>query len=122
MTSNKKTARDASYFQTSGALLLAAKEWTSVVENFPYCLGALMFYYLLYKSKLGPRWLSGWGLVGDTLILATVPLRLFGLIPPSTVVLVIPLLLNEMVLAVWLIVKGFNSSAIASVPTERNIN
>ena len=33
MNSNKKTARDASYFQTSGALLLALKDWASVVEQ-----------------------------------------------------------------------------------------
>jgi hypothetical protein len=112
----------ASYFQTSGALLLAEDAWNNILENFPYCLGALIFYYLLYKSKLVPRWLSVWGFFGATLFLATVPLRLFGLIPPSTVVLVIPLLLNEMVLAVWLIVKGFNSSAIASVSTEKDIN
>jgi len=112
----------ASYFQTSGALILAEDAWSNILENFPYCLGALMFYYLLYKSKLVPRWLSVWGLVGATLFLATVPFRMFGLIPPSTVVLVVPLLLNEMVLAVWLIVKGFNSSAIASLSAKTDIN
>jgi hypothetical protein len=100
-----------SYFQTSGALLLAAKEWTSVVENFPYGLGALIFYFSLYQSELIPRWLSGWGFVGGTLMLAMGLLRMFGY---PVIFLAIPIILNEMVLAVWLIVKGFNSSAIAS--------
>jgi hypothetical protein len=115
-------APDASYFQTSGALLIAVHDWSSVLENFPYCLGALIFYYLLYRSKLIPRWLSGWGLLGAALFLATVPFRMFDLVPPSTLVLVIPLILNELVLAIWLIVKGFNSSAIASESVKTALN
>jgi hypothetical protein len=105
------TARDASYFQTSGALLLAAKEWTSVVENFPYGLGALILNFVLYQSKLIPEWLSVWGLIGATLLLAMGLLRMFG---HSVYFLALPIILNELVLAVWLIVIGFNSSAIAS--------
>jgi hypothetical protein len=105
-------APDASYFQTSGALLHAVYDWSSVLENFPYCLGALIFYYLLYRSKLIPRWLSGWGLLGAALFLATAPFRMFDLIPPSTLILAVPLILSELVLAIWLIVKGFNSSPI----------
>ena len=117
MNSNKKTARNASYFQTLGALLLALKDWTSVLENFPYGFGALMFNYLLYQSKLIPRWLSVWGLIGATLLLAMGLLRMFGnsvTVRERAVFLAIPLILNELVLAVWLIVKGFNSSSIAS--------
>ena len=95
----------ASYFQTSGTLILALNEWASVVENFPYGLGALIFYYLLYRSKLIPRWLSGWGLVGATLMIATGLWRMYD---PSMIFLAIPLILNELVLAVWLIIKGFN--------------
>ena len=115
-------APDASYFQTSGALLLGVHGWSSIVENFPYCLGALIFYYLLYRSNLVPRWLSGWGFLGAALFLATAPFRMFDLLPPSTVVLAVPLILNELVLAIWLIVKGFNSSAIASEPVKTTMN
>jgi hypothetical protein len=109
MNSNEKTAGDASYFQTSGAILHAAKEWASVVENFPYGLAALIFYYVLYQSELIPQWLSVWGLIGATLMLAMGLLRMFGY---PVVYLAIPIILNELVLAVWLIVMGFNSSAI----------
>ena len=112
----------APYFQTSGALLHGVYDWSSVLENFPYCLGALIFYLLLYRSKLIPRWLSGWGLLGAALFLATAPFRMFDLLPPSTVVLAVPLILNELVLAIWLIVKGFNSSAIASEPVKTAMN
>ena len=111
MNSNKKTARDASYFQTSGALLLALKEWVSIPEQFPYGLGALFLNYVFYHSELVPRWLSVWGLVGSILIIAMGLSRLFG---RPQVLLAIPIVLNELVLAVWLIVIGFDSSAITS--------
>ena len=112
----------APYFQTSGALLHGVYDWSSIVENFPYWLGALIFYYLMYQSKLIPRWLSGWGLLGAALFLATAPFRMFDLLPPSTVALAVPLILNELVLAIWLIVKGFNTSAIVSEPIKTAMN
>jgi len=111
MNSNKNITRDASYFQNSGALLLAVKDRASVPEQFPYGLGALILNYLLYQSELVPRWLSVWGLVGGALILAMGVLRLFG---RPVFILAIPIILNELVLAGWLIGIGFNSSAIVS--------
>jgi hypothetical protein len=70
-----------------------------------------MFYYLLYQSTLIPRWLSGWGFLAAILYLVASIYNLFG---PELSILLLPLALQEMVMAVWLIVKGFNSSAIAS--------
>jgi hypothetical protein len=80
------------------------------VEQFPYGLGVLILNYALYQSELVPRWLSVWGLVGGALILAMGFLRMFG---HPVVYLAIPIILNELVLAVWFIVIGFNSSTIA---------
>ena len=111
MNSNKKTARDASYYQTAGALLQALKDWAGIPEQFPYGLGVLLLNYVLYQSELIPRWLAVWGLIGATLLLAMGLLRMFG---KPVIFLAIPIILNELVLAIWLIVKGFNSSAIAS--------
>ena len=107
MNSNEKTSPDASYFQTSGVLLQAAKEWTSVVENFPYGLAALIFYYVLYHTELVPQWLAIWGLIGAILMIAMGFLRMFGY---PVIFLAIPILLNELVLAIWLIVIAFSSS------------
>lgn len=101
----------ASYFQTAGTLLLSLSDWISVLENIPYCLGALIFSYLLYQSKLVPRWLSVWGLIGAIVLLARVPLSMFVFDPLSTAILAIPIIVNELVLAGWLIVKGFNLSS-----------
>jgi hypothetical protein len=107
---------EAPNFQALGKLLLEMHEIGSV-SGIAFCLGALMFYYVLYRSKLIPRWLSGWGLIAIILNLAAVLLTIFGLVGISSTasfVLQFPTFVQEMVMAVWLIVKGFNPSAIAS--------
>jgi hypothetical protein len=81
-----------------------------------FSLGALMYYTVFYQSRLIPRWLAGWGLVGATLTIVSSVILLFRLIDPMSttqVVLNLPIGVQEMVLAVWLIVRGFNPSAIA---------
>ena len=72
-----------------------------------------MFYVLLYQSRLVPRWLSAWGLVGAALYIVPPIGSVFGL---SLGVLMAPLAVQEMVMAVWLIAKGFSSRAIAAEP------
>jgi hypothetical protein len=110
-------APDASYFQTLATLLLAVREWGGgVFSTILFSLSALILNYILYQSKLIPRWLSVWGLIGVPLYLGSGFLPLFGHDTRSTSFLLMeaPLALWEMVFAVWLIVKGFNPSAIAS--------
>jgi hypothetical protein len=110
-------APDASYFQALGTSLLAAYDWSQLLgPRILASLAGLLFYYLLYQSKLLPRWISVWGLVGAPLYLASGLLPMFGFDPLSPILslLFLPAALLEMVLAVWLIVKGFNPSAIDS--------
>jgi hypothetical protein len=103
-----------SSFQALGTLLQADDVGSIASIIFP--LGALMFYYLLFKSRLIPRWISGWGLIAVIPSLAQPLLGMFGLIKSSSTidVLALPMFIQEMVMAVWLIVKGFNPSVIAS--------
>jgi hypothetical protein len=87
----------------------------------PFALGALMFYVLLFRSRLVPRWLSTWGLVGAALYIVAPLGSMFGL---SLGVLMAPLAVQEMVMAVWLIAKGFNTSAISAEgsPSSKRVN
>jgi len=107
---------DASYFQVLGTLLLEAGNWIAQILAIVFSLGALMIYYLFYQSKLIPRWLSIWGLIGATLYLASPLLALFGFVFE---ILMAPLALQEMVLAVWLIVKGFDSAESRPAPVKQ---
>jgi hypothetical protein len=104
-------APEASSFQALGTLLLAERSWAFQMVSITLGLGALLFYYTLYQSKLVPRFISIWGLIGAAVVLANTMLDMFSLTVPNLGVL---MLLNELFLGVWLIVKGFNFSAIAS--------
>ncbi len=109
----------ASTFQVLGALISAIRVWAGFVLGvIAFCLGAAMYYYVLYRSRLIPRWLSVWGLVGLALLFSMTLLIAFDerISGPSgmQVLLAIPLALQEMVLGVWLIVKGFNPTVITS--------
>ena len=117
-------ALDASNFQALGTLLLEAKEIGSIL-TIVFCLGALIFNYLLYQTKLVPRWLSGWGLIAIVPYLAAGLLSMFGILDalsPIYAILNLPLALQEMVLAVWLIVRGFNSSATVFRAAKTKLN
>jgi len=101
-----------------GGVLLETGDWIGGLTTIVFILGALMFYYALYQSKLVPRWLSGCGLIGAAPYLAAGILPMFDVIEVDSstqTLLFMPLALQEMVMAIWLIVKGFNSSAVAQV-------
>jgi len=109
-----------SYFQVVGGLLLAVPEWAGhvILDVAIFPLGALILYTVFYRVGLVPRWLSVWGLVGAVLYWVAGLLVMFDLITPLEsvhVMLQAPLGLQEMVLAIWLIAKGFSASALASV-------
>jgi len=110
----KAGAPDASYYLTLGTLLLAAGDWAFLFGfGLAFTLSALILNFLLYQSKLIPRWLSGWGFIGAVLIFAYYLLQFFS--NNQVEILFYPIAVQEMVFAVWLIIKGFNSSAIDSV-------
>ena len=107
---------DSSALQTVATELLETEILGSLL-TIVFILGALMFYTVLYQSKLVPRWLSGWGLIATLPYLVAALLVLFGTNEPMSTtdsLLQMPLGIQEMVLALWLIVKGFNPTAVES--------
>jgi hypothetical protein len=90
--------------------------WEPLVA-LPFTIGALMLYWLLFKTRLVPRWITVWGFVSLALSVAAHLAYALGL---SLDVLQMSLLLQEMVLAVWLIAKGFDATALASVGLGAN--
>jgi len=119
-------APDASTYHAAGTLLLAVHTWTFALGPlFMLGVNTFMYSYLLYKSKLVPRPLAALGLTGATLVLIAALLVLFGVYPQLSVqvtLLALPIASYEMILAGWLIVKGFNSSAIASKSVKMETN
>jgi Domain of unknown function (DUF4386) len=115
----------ATQLETIGAILLEGYDMVGhVVLTIVFALGALMFYYVLFRARLVPRWLSGWGLVAALLWVSAGVLAMFGLVEPGSTVQMamnIPIVIQEMVLAGWLIVKGFDASAIDPVSESAGI-
>ena len=106
---------DSTSFQASGTLLIAVHDWTFMLGPlFMLGINTMMYSYIFYKSKLVPRFISILGMTGATLVFICALLVMFGVIQQVSVwggILALPVAANEMILAVWLIVKGFNESA-----------
>jgi len=104
----------ASYFETLGALLMDGRELlTGLLTPIIFSIGALLLYSLFYRSKLVPRFLSVWGLIAIAALLPWNMLEAFGYSISAGMVFGLPIILNEITLGIWLIVKGFNSPEIA---------
>lgn len=109
-------AADVARFHTLGTLLLGVTEWAGhmVLDVAVFPLGAAVLYWVFFRARLVPRWLSVWGLIGAALYWGAGVLVMFHVITPLEtphILLQAPLGLQEMVLAVWLIVRGFNPRA-----------
>jgi hypothetical protein len=113
----KAVAPNAQSFLTAGKLLVAIHDWTFLFgPNVALGPSTLMMSYVLYRSRFVPRFIAVLGLIGGPLIFASAMFVMFGLYLQTSVwgvVLALPVFAYEMTLAAWLIVKGFNSSAMS---------
>ncbi|MGK9251283.1 DUF4386 domain-containing protein [Paenibacillus humicus] len=109
-------APDIASYQVSGTLLKAVHDYTFLLgPNLFLGINTMMYSYIFYKSKLVPRFIPLLGMTGSALILLAAFLEIFGVIDQVSAwgaVLALPIFANEMILAVWLITKGFNESAV----------
>ena len=102
-------AADQTALGAIGGLLLSLREHAALAGVFAFCLGAFLYYAAFFRSRLIPRWLSGWGIVAIGLLAAAGVLALFAGRPVTDYVpMALPIFLQEMVLAVWLIARGFS--------------
>jgi hypothetical protein len=116
----------SSYLQTAGVVINAGIDWLSHgAMLLSWCIGAFMYYSLFYQYRLVPRWLSVWGLVSIALAAISGVLVMLHVIPGFGTVqmlLNLPIFPQEMALAVWLIAKGVNPSAVASLSAKTATN
>ena len=110
---------DRASLQAIGDSLRSARDNANLASVFAFSLGAFSYYYVFFQSRLIPRWLSGFGIAAVILMFAACLLALFSNSPVTGyTLLLIPIAVQEMVLAVWLIVKGFNPSVVASLSAK----
>jgi len=104
-----------------GSLLVDAVD-VGAVMSLVFCLGGVMFYLLLYRSRIVPRWIVLWGLAALPLWAAAYVLAMYGVIGTDStaqMLLYTPLAVQEMVLAVWMIARGFRPAAVSTTSELR---
>jgi hypothetical protein len=105
-------AADAAAFQTAGALIMAARgHLASLLTPIFFSLAALLLYIFLYQTRLVPRFIPVWGFIAVVSLFTWNMLEAFGLSISAGMVFALPMILNEIFLGLWLIVKGFNSGS-----------
>jgi hypothetical protein len=99
-------------FENIGFIVFKLRELCTLVLVYVFSIGALILYTGLYKSKLLPHWLSLWGIIAIILHFLTGVFQVFGLLTEESIlsnIMNFPIFLQEMVMAILLIIKGFNS-------------
>jgi hypothetical protein len=106
--------------QAVGDFLLATRYWSFEMLSLVFSFSALMFYFMLYQTKLVPRFISAWGFIAAALVFTNTLLEVLGIELGAAVGYItgLPMLLNELFLGVWLLVKGFSLDAAIYDPAE----
>jgi hypothetical protein len=113
------TGADSAALQSMGNVLYQFQDLKAPVSSIIFLIGATCLYLSFYRTRLIPRWLSVWGLIGVVPYMAYALLHFFHMDTGYGFYLQMVLAPQELVMAVWLIVKGFNPSAIAaSLPKQ----
>ncbi|MGB8362527.1 MAG: DUF4386 domain-containing protein [Acidimicrobiia bacterium] len=99
--------------QPVGDTLLAVRDWTYLLGSLVvFGLTAVILNSLLYQARLVPTWLSIWGLLGGALVVVPGLIQAYGteLSGVAEGIFAAPIAIQEMALALWLIIKGFDTS------------
>ncbi|MFZ1683019.1 MAG: DUF4386 domain-containing protein [Candidatus Zixiibacteriota bacterium] len=106
-------------YQMIGKAFVAFQRWTFLFgPNIVLPLNAAILGYLLFKSKLVPRYISSLYLFDAPVLFTSSILILFGCYSQTSVpaiVIAMPMLAFELLFSGWLIVKGFNQTALDSL-------
>ena len=109
--------QEVSNFKPIGQSFLILAEWTfDIGLGIVFAISAMILNYLLFRFALVPRWLSAWGFLGALVTMTIVLLKFYDIQVTEALDFIIGI--QEMVFAVWLIVKGFRESAIVSAQVK----
>src|ERR1700730_1437747 len=100
--------------ETLGTLLVALRHWTLMLVYVYTAVGGLMLSYMLLRTRLVPRAFSVLGLIGYPVLLLAAVLDMLGIVDTVAgigLVGLVPGGLFELLLPIWLFVKGFNLTA-----------
>lgn len=97
--------------EAAWTLIEAQNRWGNtdgLLYNLIFASGALTLYVTLFRARLVPRWISLWGLLAIALLFGLVVVAMFVEVPPWAGLLLVPIGVQEMVMALWFIFRGFD--------------
>jgi len=116
------TGANSAALQSMGNVLNQFQDSLAAIGPIFFLIGATCIYLSFYRTRLIPRWLTVWGFIGVVCSLASALLSFFHVDTGYGLYLEMVLAPQEIVMAVWLIVKGFNSSAIAALFAKKGLS
>ncbi len=99
------------------AFALALHDTAFLLVLLVFSCGTLLLYPLLFVFRLVPPVLSLWGLVGGLMLLVSCVLILFDRVEmggTTDLILSLPIWINEMALALWLLARGVDLKHVGS--------
>jgi hypothetical protein len=102
----KAGAPASSEYQTLGTLFLGVYQHAGDIAMLFFCLGAFLWYCLLYQSRLVPRWMSVWGLLAVAPVLVGTLLLVWDRSLDPSFALYLPYVPFELVIGLWLLIRG----------------
>jgi hypothetical protein len=115
------TGSSSTALQSMGNVIYKFQDLLGPIGAILFLIGASCLYVSFYRTRLIPRWLSVWGLIGVVPYMAYALLHLFGMDTGFGFYLQMLLAAQEMVMAFWLIIKGFNSDAVKKLLAKNAI-
>lgn len=110
-----KAGTAASDAESLGSAFLGLYQHATDIDMLFFCLGAFVWYYLLFRSKVVPRAMSTWGLLAVVPVLVGTLLLVWDRSLAPSAALYVPYVPFEFVIGVWLLVKGASPASTAGV-------
>jgi len=101
----KASVVEREQLRTIQVVVASARNWPHYMSRIFGGSATFVFYAVVYRFALIPRSIAGFGLIAALLMVTAVAMPLFG--HDVVLPMLAPLGLSQLILAVWLMTKGF---------------
>ena len=106
-TNTRPNTPDPATAQAIGAFLFKIQSWNPIIAATFFAVGSTLFSWLLLRGAMVPFALASLGVVASVLLVVVLPLQLAGFLGgPITLLVWLPMLVFEVTLALWMIIRG----------------
>lgn len=115
-------ATDTAAANAFAGMLLIQGGWTGTIAAICFAVGSTLYSYLFLRARSIPVLLAWLGVLASVVLVLALPLQLVGLLRgPVTWYVWMPMLVFEVVFALWLLIKGVESRSMRISPDARDV-